>query len=91
MATDGLIGMNSNEKGFLQGLSVPMPGTRTARLLGIGLPGFPTLMLHRLIGQEHATCRRELFDILRTHAETKKLKDYVTWPTFSAMPDPLEP
>jgi hypothetical protein len=63
---------------------------QAAQLLGLGLSELPKRKPQRLIGQDNATFCHERFDIPRTHAETKSLKDWATWPTFSAMLDLIE-
>jgi hypothetical protein len=61
----------NGEKDFIQVPLVPRSGTPAAQLIGVCPPGFPTPIPHRLIGQDDATSRHELFDIQIAQAETK--------------------
>jgi hypothetical protein len=49
----------------------------TAQLIGIGLPELPAPIPHRLIRQEEATFRHELFDLPVAQAEAEIQPDTV--------------
>jgi hypothetical protein len=50
------------EKNFIQVPLVLKSGTLAVQLIDIGLPEFPTLRPHHLMGQDDATFRHELSD-----------------------------
>jgi hypothetical protein len=50
----------------------------TAQQIGIGLPKFPAPIPHRLVRQDDAALRHELFDVPVTEAETKVQPDAMT-------------
>jgi hypothetical protein len=59
------------EKHLVQVPLVPRSGTPVAHLIDIGLPEFQAPIPYRLIGQDDATFRHELFDVPIAQAEGK--------------------
>jgi hypothetical protein len=58
-------------KDFVQVPHVTRPGMPAAELVRIHLPEFPAPRAHRLIGQDDATFRHQLFDVPGTRAEAE--------------------